>query len=789
MYTDLVSVGRSLLRARGFTLVIVLTLALGIGSAAAIFSTVDWMLFQSQGFPPELYLIGAKPKVGELNPLCFEPQLRAYREQTNVFTEIQLAAPQAGNVVLDGNPLTVNALAVSPGLLPMLNARPVLGRGFIAGEDVAGRNDVVVISYDCWQRHFGGAPDVLGRKITMDKTVCTVVGVLPKNQMFPVFFGAEIYRPYVLRSNPANPFASYYFTLGRLRPGVSREVAEAALTGVKLDQAAMYLTEFRPALSTLAELRKIFHPEVLGALLGAVGFLYAIACLNSTNLMLVRLLGRWHEFSIRLALGASRWRIVRLVAIESVCLACLASLVGVLIANWMHPLFLLMSGNSPWGDKWILWTLDGRAIAVLGMLTVFTVLAIVAVPAFRILRADPATGLKEGATAVGESPGLRRLRGTFVVLQAAFAVVLLTGAGLMVKTFSRLQGVDLGFKTAQRVKVQLEIPIGHAAGKEERLVLLQRLQEHLRRVPGVKAAAYGTDNLLAGWYGGGDTVELADGTPVKVKIDYAAPDYPETAGLVLKSGRWLTQSSKNEVVISESFARVRYPNQAAVGQLLRPPTAAKEFGGWVVVGVFGDVRDNVRAAPGYRIYGPESWFPPVMNCCVLQLGREADAATADVIRRAIYEFDPEIVTYVNPLGDMFNRQTYFERYALSVLKVLSVIAITLTLVGLFSVLAYAVDRRKREFGLRLALGATTWNVVGLVLRRGLVLASVGVVFGLAGALVLSRFLQSLLFETPPYDPVVLLTVAVLLLGAAVLACVFPALRASRVDVARLLQSE
>lgn len=791
MISDIVAVARSLMRAKGFVLVTVLTLALGIGSAAAIFSTVDWMLFRSNDLPPELRLIGARYKAGDFIPTCLGPEYRAYRDQTNVFSEYQLARSRAVNVVLDRTPVTTSVLEVSLGYLPLFKIAPSKGRGFQPGEDVAGHNDVVIISYEFWQKNFAGTADILGRSLTVGETVCTVVGVLPKNSRHSLF-DLSVCRPLVVRPDPANPYGEYYFLIGRLKPGVSQNTAQQAITSAKPDfspEVAASLSDYKPALAAMSELQRFFHPEILGALLGAVGFLYAIACLNAANLMLVRLLGKKHEHSIRLALGASRWRIVRLVVIESVGVSLFACLLGIFVANWLFPICLVIAGTGSLDSGLWHWWLDARALTVMGGLTQLTALVIVILPAFRILRSNTAESLKEDRAAAGESPALRRLRGFFVILQAAFAVVLLTGAGLMVRTFTKLQGVALGFETDHRLKIQLVFPSTHLAEKQQRLDFLRRLQERLQQIPGVLSAAYGSNNLLAGYYMPRDTVEAADGTPIKVNIDYAAPSYPATVGLKLKSGRWLTETSKNEIVISESFARVRYPNQDPIGKLLRPPAAAKEFAGWTVVGVFGDVHDTVRGSPGYRIYAPEDWYPPVMDCCILRLSQEINPSTASLVQRTIYGFDPKIVCFLTPLSAGFNDQIQFERFTLSVLKVLSIIALALTITGLFSVLAYAVDLRKREFGLRFALGATTRNIMQLVLNRGVFLAGIGVGIGLVGAFVLTRFLQSILFETPPYDLLVLVTVAGVLLVAAAVACIWPAWRATKVDVARLLQAE
>jgi putative ABC transport system permease protein len=792
MLSDIRYVIRSLARTKGFLFITIVTLALGIGSAAAIFTMVDWVLFRTSSFPTDLYLIGAKDKQGEFLPTRIDAQFRAYQSSINVFSEFGLAGMQPVNVVLGGNPLVTQTLGISPNLLPMLGIAPVLGRGFLPDEGVDGRNQVVVISDNFWRRHFNASPDVLGRKILVDQAVCTVVGVLKAWQSLPPYFYAEVYRPLVYKVDPTTPWNPNLFVLGRLRPGVPRLAAEQALAAVKVEMPpnlAVFFADQKPALSTLAETQKLYRPEIYWLLLGAVGFLYAIACLNATNLMLVRMLGKKRELSIRLALGGGRWRIIRLFVVESLGLSLGGCAGGVLIANWLVPLFSTFWGGH-WEGGWALWSLSWRALAFLGGLSVATGFAIVLLPALRILRTDIQAGLREGGAALGESRRLARLRGTFVVLQAAFAVILLTGAGLMVRTFQRFQSINLGFDVSRRVKVQLEFPSGYVTGNEVRLALLRRLQDRLQHLPGVASVAYGTDNLMSGWNGGGSTVQLADGTPIEVKIDYVSSDYLETAGLKLKRGRWFNQPSGTEIMINESFARVRYGREDPVGQMLKPVNAAKGWGGWLVVGVVGDVRETVRSAPGYHIYGPESWYPPSMTTLVVRLTHDPDGTMESQLRRSIYEFDPRIVTgFVIPLGEARNQQTLFEHFALSILKVLSGIATVLTVVGLFSVLAYTVDRRMSEFGIRLALGATARDVMILIMGRGVLLTALGIAVGLAGALALTRFLQSLLYETPPYEPVVLGAVAVLLVLAAIAASVIPSVRATRADISRLLRAE
>jgi putative ABC transport system permease protein len=791
MLSALRYVSRSLGRAKGFTLATVLTLALGIGSAAAIFSVVEWVLFDARSYSRDLYLAGAKDKEGESSPFLFDAELRAYQTQTNVVSEWGFAVSRSVNVALGGYPVATMTLDVSKNLLGMLGVVPVHGRGFAAGEDVEGRNDVVVISDRFRKQHFGGVDDVLGYKISVDQRVCTIVGVLKEDQMMPPYFGSDVYRPLAYRVDPETPWDPILWVVARLRPGASPLKAQEVLAGAKADlpaKSAAMLRGRAPLLTPLADLERMYRPETYWMLLGAVGFLYSIACLNATNLMLVRMLGKRREVSIRLALGCGHWRVIGLFAAESLGLSLAASAAGVLFANWLVPLFLALADVREDVNRWTEWSLDGRTIAVLGTLTIATGLGIAVVPSLRISRLNILAGLRDGGGALGESRRLARIRGTFVVIQAAFAVILLTGAGLMVRTFQRLQDVNLGFDASHRVKVQLGFPSGYVTGKDQRLQLLHRLRDHLLRVPGVVAVGFGTDNLMTGYEYAPSELQLADGTSVKVKMDEVSPDYLEASGMVLKRGRWCDATGA-EVMVNESFARVRYGREDPIGKLLKPLDAKKGWGGWLVVGVVADVRETVQTKPGLHVYGPETWYPPNMTSFIVKMARDPGEEAAGVLRRAIYQFDPKIVTAdAVALTETRNRQLYHERFATSVLKVLSAIAMLLTLVGFFSVLAYSVDQRMAEFGVRIAMGATPRDLVILVMRRGLLLASLGIACGIAGAMVLARYLRSLLFETPQYDPVVLAAVAGMLAAAAFAACLLPALRASRADVSGLLKS-
>lgn len=797
MFPDLRSVLRTLARQRGFACVTILTLALGIGSAASIFSVTDWILFRAHAYPSDVYLIGGQPANGSFLPIRFDLLARAYAERTDVMSDYAKAWPQSGNIVLAAEPVHTSWLAVSPNLLPMLDVTPAIGRGFLPEEAVEGANGVVIVSDAFSRQHLGGPEKALGQTLTVDGTPCTVIGVLRRGQLLPPFFMHAVYRPLVYRTDPTKPWEPNLFVLGRLNAGVSREQATAALRAVKPDVPVAlkpFVEQDQVALSSLAELNDMMRPEIYWVQVGAVAFLYAIACLNASNLMLVRMIGLRREMSIRLALGAGRWRVIRLLALEGLTLAVAGSLFGLLVANWLFPLLLQVAGSAHQSFDWTSWHLGERVLAVMALLTLASSLLIVVIPAWRILRTDISSGLKEGGAALGESPALARLRGGFVVLQAAFAVILLTGAGLMIRTFDRLREVELGFDPTGRAKLMVAFPADYPTGQEERLARLGRIADELRRIPGVRAVGVGTDLLLPGYHYESHQLEGPEGRPVGAQMAMFVRGYQEAAGLTLLRGRWLDQVNGNEVMVNESLARALWPKGDPIGQLVRPiggnPSAGNDWKGWVVAGVVRDVRSTVRDAPKPYLYGPEGWGAPAMNVFVLHLSGEYDATVSGLIRRQLFRHDPRlVVVQVTSVQEVRDLHLWAERTADSVLKVLATIAALLTLVGMYSVIAYTVDRRMGEFGVRLALGATTAHLTRLVLRRGLGLAVVGVLAGSGGALALGRYLRSLLFEVSPQDPGVLVMVAIAMVLTALLACSGPARRAARADVSRLLRAD
>lgn len=795
---DLAHAWGGLCRTPGFSLSVILILALGIGAAAAIFGLTEWALLRQSNFPRDVHVVCLRDKSGGLRPLLNDYMTRGF-EPSAAISESAKGAGRGGNVAIDGQPVAGSWLGISPSLLTMLDVTPALGRRFLRGEDTEGADRVVIISDRFWRRHFQADENVLGREITLGRDVCTVVGVLGKDQVMPVGMTDDIYRPLAYRVNPRQPWDPALFLMVRLTAGVSPEQAGAALSAIELDVPVigqMPTEKTLPiVLMSLPDFNRQFGKlGVSWALLAAVGLLYGIACLNTSNLMLVRMLGRRRELSIRLALGAGRWRIVRLLLAESFLLSTAGAAAGALVASWMFPLLLriLSDGLFDSGMAWRPFT--GTEWLMLGFLTVATGLAVAAVPAVRVLRAQIADSLKDGGPALGESRGLGRLRSGLVILQTAFAVVLLMGAILMTRTFANLTSIDLGYDGTNRVKVMLGYPPTYPSDWESRLGRLHEIRAALERLPGVESAGFGNDFFLQGYFAETHMVEGAGGVPLKVMIRCFSRGFENVSGLRLISGRPLAQLRSSEVLVSESLARACWPGQDPVGQIMRPVGVAGGFGenwpGWQVVGVVADTRAGIHQAPGLVFYSDEAWNPINYNTYVVKLTAPYQRELDPMIRRALYAYDPQIaVAMIAPLDRLWEHEVGAEKLMDAVMKLLASSAAFLTAIGLFSVLAYAVDRRMHEFGVRLALGASRSDLVHLVVKRGLVLTMLGLVTGLAGTVPLTRFIQAMLHGTSPQDPVALVTVSGILFVVSALASILPAYRATKVDVTRLLREE
>jgi predicted permease len=789
---DLAFTARLLGRSPAFAATTIATLVLGIGVATATFDLCADAAIFPLPYPRagELYMIGFKDKQAASNYWGFGRLVRLYREKTNVFSEFATQHVDASNVVVDGDPRIESVARISQDAFGTLGIRPAMGRTFAPGEYFPGADNVAIVSDDFWRQRLGSRPDVLGLKLRIDQQDCTIVGVLKVRQPFPAHFeSGNILRPMLpLDNDPADVFGGSMTAIARLRPGVTPDAARSALAAVKLPSmpawASMFLSGEEPIIT---QLRILNRPDVEWVMLGAAAILFLISCVNSVNLMLVRILGRRREFGIRLAVGAIRYQIGQLIAIEVLLICGATALITEYVAYVFFP-SLIVAITGSFDDRYGTYA-SGASLGCIVGLSILAGILMLGFSIASISRTKVSPGIKEGGAAVGESRGMGRVKSGLVGLQTALAVILLLGTGLMIRTFERLHHVDLGFDPQGKVKVRVEFPKGHAPKPEQRLQLFEKLSQALSLLPGVKAVSSGQDSLFLGFFAGTAQLKMPDGSIVPVAGNYVSSNFLETAGLRMKRGRWLTgKRGYSETVVNEAFAKRRFGTVDAIGKTFQIVVAgAVQF---IVVGVVEDVRETARDTAGMRFYSPEWIYPPNVNTLVMRLDRNPPDGFDDMVRRAIYKVDPYLVTtQVNSIDQLVEDSMGQELYAFKILRGLTVIGFGLAYVGVFSVIAYTVDSRMREFGVRKAIGADASSLKALVLRRGLRPTGLGVIAGSVAGLLLTQFMKGMLFETSPYDPGVYLLVAIVLMTAAAAACWIPANRAARVDVANLLRTD
>lgn len=796
MITDIRSVFRVLIRRRIFAATTVLTLALGIGAATAIFSVVDKIIFRTDEFPSDVYLIGGQNDNIPFMPWRYPYMVQPYGSQTDVIGPIAKASIMTGNVVVNNQPVAIGWNGVSSDFFDLLNIHTALGRKFLPGEDLEGAAAVAIVTHGFWVRQLGARSDAIGSTIVVGDARCTVVGVLREGEDLLPFTPNEVFRPLVYKNDPSQPWSPYLYLLCQLRPGITRNQAELRLREVQIDvpaPARQFYFNDRSVLKSLPEIKQQARPEIYWMMLAAVAFLYIISCLNASNLMLIRVLSQQREFGIRLSLGGGYWRTIRLVVIESFTLALFASLGGAILASWIHPLLLTGARGANIAPNWTGWALDWRALGIVGALTMATSILVVLVPTVQIVRSNVGLTLKQGGAVLGQSSDASRILRSLIVFQVAFAIVLLTGTGLMIRSIHRLESTDAGFDATGRMKVKLGFPPAFPSQVDARLAKLHEIQAELMSIPDVRAVGFGMDIFLPGYYYPTYVLEGADGRTLKAAMLGFGTGYQDASGLILKSGHWLTNRSGNEILVNETLARQCWQNGSAVGNVLRPIKEGNDpsgWKGWVVAGVVGDIKTSVRDAPNPYMYGPERWGPEDFDTFIVRTDAGKEDSLGYLIRNKLYAYDPEIVVdSVVPFNQLRKNQVAIERLTGLILGVLAVIALVLTMVGVFSAIAYNVNRRMPEFGIRVAFGATPGDLVRLIARQGLRMTLLGVLLGLAGTAGLTRYMRTVLFETSPLNLEVLMGVVFMLLVASTLAWLFPAFRAGQADPTRLLRAE
>ncbi|MES2695028.1 MAG: ABC transporter permease [Verrucomicrobiota bacterium] len=639
---DLRYAARQLRRNPLFATTAIATLALGIAAATVVFNLTSG-LFHDLRYPnpAELVALGNQDARGGFEPDLSGLHLRMYQEQTTAFADYAAVEARTANLVVDGDPGTVHHVSISPDGFRMLGVQPALGRGFLPEEYRAGADDVVVITDYLWRTHFHADPAVLGREVLIDRRPCKIVGVLRPRQVFPFRFQWDVFRPLLIPTSPESVFGPGIHIVARLRAGVSPDQAGEMLRAVKFPAslpawAVNLLANEKPVAMPL----KKTEPPTRSWIMFAGGvFLFVIACLNVMNLMLVRLLGRGRELSVRLALGGTRWQLARLLLVESAGLALVAGGLVMLAAHlWFPSLFRLIYDTPR-----VQFDVFADAVTTVSVLSLsfLAVLGVALVPILQLRNLGVAYGLKTGG-----APDIRRLgtvRNALVMLQSALAVLLLAGTGLMMRSFQKLHQVDLGFDPVGKVKVAIAFQRGFEPEEEARLPYFERLRDRVATLPGVRSASFGSDALLIGFFSGVSQLEMKDGTYRAMAESHVAANYAETAGLRLTRGRWVSdREGDREVVLNETAARARFGEGDPIGQMIRVKHTGRRT--YQVVGVVGDVRETVRSPAGLRLYFPNWGAPGRADTLTLRLEREPGKELAGMLRRAIYEFDPALIT-------------------------------------------------------------------------------------------------------------------------------------------------
>lgn len=802
MLSELKTVLRTLLRAPGYSLTVIVTLALGIGATAAFYSMFARALVPRTPYPDPDRLVRVEivgTMQGDVRP-PFMLRFLAYREATS-FSAAVGSSFESVNLVLNGEPEGIRANRVTVDYFSMLGVVPALGRTFLPEEGKPGGDGVVVLSDWFWRNRMGADAEVLGKQLQLSTRSYRIIGVLSKDFVSPDGMpnGKSIYLPYVLPvGDPQILSYNPVVTLARLKPGISLAQAEAELKTIHPEAGTgyNYMTQFTAKISPIsAPLDNIWmrpYRRMMWTGVAAVGFLCAIACVNAGSLMLVRTVGRRREIGIRLSLGGSRWDVIRPLLYESAVLSSGAIALGILIARWLPSALRAIIPNRENG--WINeLNFNGEVMALLAGLGVLTGLAVLVGPAWWTGRLNVNESMKEDSVATGESPRIRRLRGMLVMAEAALAVVLLTGAGLMARTFAHLRQISPGYEVAHRYVLQIAMDKDHFQNLDQMIGLRQRILDRLASEPGVSGVGMGRDTAARFYFP--MPVKIVGRTDVEGQRGPEAQSiavstgFLETLGLTLRAGRGFGDQRQTDapiVIINETMARRYFAGRNPLGERLEVVPGQK----WEIVGVVADVRSFREEAK------PRYYFPYWQQ---LQLGGEEvllrttgapGVKFPTMIRRAINDVDPKLaVMSINSLEDERGWEVANEKAAMVILQVLSALALLMAVAGLFAMMAYSVAQRRGEFGVRLALGATPDSIYRLVLGSGVGLAATGVGIGLAVAWGAVRFLESMLIGVTAHDPLTYGGVGLLMLIVAVPACWLPARRATRVDLTKLLRSE
>ncbi len=797
-------------RSPGFTVVAVLTLALGIGANTAIFSVVSAVLLSPLPYANAHRLAMVREVLPNMSAEPFNvsgPDIAEIGKLNHVFEGVGGFRVWTYELSGKSEPQRVTADRISSNLFDVLGVQPLAGRVFTPQEEQFG-HQVVILSYGLWQHQFGGRQDILGQTVNLDRKPYTIVGVMPQSFVFPLpgmlqGVAADVWVPLGLSKEELADFGDNfsYTVVGRLRPGIQQGqvnadlqlVAQGVLQTYKqwARDANMPLGDFRLGMVSMPLRDEVTGPlkPMLLMLLGAAGFVLLIACVNVANLLMMRSVARQKEMAVRLAIGAGRFRLLRQFLVEGMLLAFAGGGLGLAMAVWFKDaLVAQIPANIP---QFHAIELDWTVLLFSFVLVTLAGLTFGTLPALWASKTDFGASLQESGRGNSQGPDHRRVRATFVIVEVALSVMLLVGAGLLVRSFQRVLNTNPGFRPEHVLTASIDLPPDEYSQDEKVASFYKQLMDKLRETPGITSAGGSTDLPLLGGWTHAFTVEGYQAPPgpelslCNHSVIYG--DYLQTMGIPLLGGRYFTEQdgvkSTPVLIVSESLAKKYWPGQDPLGKRLRwgPPESTDPW--LTVVGVVGDVKQGpLETATDAHTYEPYAQLGSPLSLRVAVRGQEDAGALAAGIRVATRSLDRQLALgSIRTMDQVIRRSTEGRRFILSLVGSFATLALLLAAIGIYAVLAYSVTRRTHELGVRVALGARRGHVLRLVLGHGLRVTAMGIALGVIGALGLTRFLRSLLFEVQPTDPATFAVVLLLMASVSVAASYLPARRAMRVD--------
>lgn len=796
---DLRYLVRSLRSSPGFSTVVVLTIAVAVAASTALFSVVDPLLLRSEPFASPSALVAlweSPPRAdGGVAPGKNEVSAGTYGDwmaERSVFDGVAAVAPWRPNLTGIDEPIRLNATAVSRDFFQTLGTRPLLGRVFVPEEATAGKNTVVVLSYAFWQQRFGGDSGVVGRELSLSGRAYTVVGVMPERFQlrYPLPQASDLWRPMVLEgATIANRQGHYLYVFGRLRRGVSVGRAQSALTALARRQATDFPQTNRGWGARVIPLREDISSDVRPLLFvgsAAVALVLLIACANVANLLLARGAARAREVALRTALGATRGRIVRQLATESIALALIGALIGLPFARALVAILVRFGPPAFQANDEI--ALDWRAVAFAVGLAVLTGVIFGLAPALYAARTSAGDALREAGRRVSSSRAGARTRDALVALEVALAAMLLIGAGLTLLSFSRLLRVDPGFDARNAVTFEIGLPAASYRTNDQITQAHHRLVDLLRALPGVSQVGASSHVPLAG--GNMSTGLAIEGRAVtppdrEAEVNYriTTDGFTPAAGMSIRRGRAIAATDAADgwrvATLSETAANRLFPGEDPIGRRVR---ISGDSAWLTIVGIVRDVRhSSLESAPGVDVYVPMEREPSNFMRYVVRANGPTNAI-APQIRRVVRAFDPTVpIVGLETLESVVSRASIPRRFAMLLLGSFAVIALILAIGGVYAMVAYAVNQRTHELAVRVALGARPVEVIRTVMARGLGAVAVGLGVGVVVAFGLGRVISSLLYGVSAHDPAIYVAAPMVLGLVAVASALLPALRASRVD--------